>query len=156
MAKRGKPRRRIPLADRFWRKVDKTGDCWLWAGSTNIHGRGQVNIDKHMISAHRVAYELTYGPIPDGLWVLHHCDVPLCVRPDHLFLGTHHDNMRDMAIKQRSTHGSRSNFAKLDEATVIAIREMSSHVTPASIAGRFGVSASTVSRILAGVTWRYT
>ncbi len=97
--------RRVPLAERFWTKVDKTVGCWLWTaycddGGYGVVGRPGGQLDK----AHRVAWELTYGPIPLGLHVLHNCpggDNPACVCPEHLWLGTHSDNMRDAVAKGR-------------------------------------------------------
>src|SRR5262245_56294238 len=85
---------------RFWSKVQKTETCWLWTGA-KTRGYGAINIDHHAVLAHRVSYELHIGPIPDGLYVLHRCDVHACVRPDHLFLGTHLDNIQDMVLKKR-------------------------------------------------------
>ena len=89
----------------FWSGVDRSGGqgaCWPWIGSTNFSGGyGQSHFHGKRIGAHRAAYILTHGPIPDGMWVLHHCDNPPCVNPAHLFLGSTTDNMRDAARKGR-------------------------------------------------------
>ena len=91
-----------PLADRFWAKVDKTDTCWVWVGATfRESGYGQIAVGPKKRRANRVAWELTYGEIPKGMLVCHKCDNPSCVRPDHLFLGTHRDNCNDMMSKQR-------------------------------------------------------
>jgi hypothetical protein len=95
----------VPIQDRFWSKVKiSTADaCWLWQAAT-IRGYGQIGSGGHPkrpLYAHRVAWELTHGAIPDDLNVLHRCDVPLCVNPAHLFLGTQHDNLADMVAKGR-------------------------------------------------------
>jgi len=94
-----------PLEERFWEKVDVRGpdECWPWTRKHNPKGYGQFRKDK-MVQAHRMAWELTNGPIPDGLDVLHTCDNPPCCNPHHLFLGTNDDNMRDMNSKGR--HGN--------------------------------------------------
>lgn len=88
---------------RFWRKVDKSGECWIWTGARAPPpwDYGKFRLDGRAVDAHRVSWEFSYGPIPDGLWVLHRCDVPGCVRPEHLFLGTAQDNSRDMMRKGR-------------------------------------------------------
>ena len=84
----------------FWAKVRKTIGCWEWCGSRK--GRyGNLTVKRKNVLAHRFAWEITFGPIPRGLFVCHHCDNKKCVRPDHLFLGTHNDNMHDMVIKGR-------------------------------------------------------
>jgi hypothetical protein len=88
-------------ADRFWARVEVTDTCWYWTGHTNWGGYGEVQIKGQRYKVHRLAYELTYGPIPDGLFVCHACDTPPCVRPDHLFLGTRDDNAADRVAKHR-------------------------------------------------------
>lgn len=96
---------RKALAERFWAKVIKTDGCWLWQGAVFKNtGYGQVQIGKTPHLTHRVAYELTYGKIPDGKFVLHKppCNNRRCVRTDHLYIGTHQDNMDDMV--RRITH----------------------------------------------------
>lgn len=95
----------MPIDARFWSKVDKTGDCWVWTAGTRgrgSHRYGAIRINGKNRSAHRVSWELTNGPIPGGLVVCHHCDNPPCVRPDHLFLGTVQDNALDRDRKGRS------------------------------------------------------
>jgi len=87
------------LAERLWSKVTKTETCWTWTGARNRKGYGEIGAKGRVQKAHRIAWELTYGPIPEGLDVLHHCDNPPCCRPDHLFLGTDADNMADMMAK---------------------------------------------------------
>jgi hypothetical protein len=102
--RRGRSR---PALERFWEKVDKTpgygpwGDCWEWTASCRpIYG--VFHYEGSDQSAHRVSWQLAYGVIPDNLWVLHRCDNPLCIRPNHLFLGTHADNMQDRQNKGRT------------------------------------------------------
>lgn len=92
------------LEIRFWRKVTKTSGCWEWSASRNAHGYGQIAAPrplKRPLLAHRVSWEIHNGPIPIGLLVLHRCDNPHCVRPDHLFVGDQKLNMQDMVSKKR-------------------------------------------------------
>lgn len=85
------------LEEKFWNQVDKTGDCWIWTGRTE---RGYGRVGRRGL-AHRVAYEFSKGPIPEGLEIRHTCDTPPCVKPDHLVAGTHAENMRDMVERER-------------------------------------------------------
>lgn len=88
---------------RFWRHVDKSGDCWVWTArrAKGSKGYGLTTIGRVTVKAHRLSWQLANGPIPSGLHVCHRCDNPPCVRPDHLFLGTHQDNMADKVRKGR-------------------------------------------------------
>lgn len=109
----GSGRRRIPPSERFWPKVNKAGPapehrpelgpCWEWTAGQAPHGYGAFAIGgrEGAVGAHRFAYELLVGPIPDGLSVLHHCDNPPCCNPAHLFLGTRAENMYDAIAKDR-------------------------------------------------------
>lgn len=97
--------KRGTLEERFWTKVQQTEGCWLWTASKNNKGYGKLTLSSGQKKlAHRVSYEIAYGKISDSICVLHKCDTPLCVRPDHLFLGTKADNNADMKVKGR-THG---------------------------------------------------
>lgn len=98
---------------RFWKRVSKPDNgCWEWTAGRYPHGYGRLTWNATSSYAHRVAWELTYGPIPKGMCVCHHCDNPPCVRLDHLFLGTMADNMRDRDIKGRDRHRTPEARAK--------------------------------------------
>jgi hypothetical protein len=100
LGRRARPR--VPVMDRFWAFVAQGDGCWEWTGYIRPDGYGQFGVDRSIHErAHRMAYQLTAGPIPKGIDVCHRCDNPACVRPDHLFLGTRSDNMRDMVAKGR-------------------------------------------------------
>lgn len=151
---------KLDFATRFWAKVRKTADCWLWTGHRDRHGYGRVWLDTRRIQfAHRIAWELTNGSIADGLCCLHRCDEPACCRIDHLFLGTRVDNMHDMWAKGRGRklsggQGKANPRAKLSEADVREIRAMAvTGVSGLDIANRFGVTASAVSLIVRGKNW---
>lgn len=94
---------KVSDAERFWPSVQKRSEgCWLWTAGRIGNGYG---IFRRKL-VHRVSWTLTNGPIPEGMFVCHHCDTPLCVNPAHLFLGTHQDNMRDMRQKGRAQHAN--------------------------------------------------
>ena len=90
---------------RLTERTDRSGDCWLWTAGTGSTGYGKLGYRSKIIDAHRVAWMLHNGPIPDGMVIAHHCDVRRCVRPDHLFLATHAENLADMRSKRRHSSG---------------------------------------------------
>jgi hypothetical protein len=89
--------------ERFFKKVNKTDSCWLWTGALSSRGYGSFRVDGKTISTHRLSYSWFKGEVPEGIFVCHTCDIPACVNPDHLWLGTNSDNMQDMIAKDR--HG---------------------------------------------------
>jgi len=156
MAKHGpKPR---PLADKFWEKVDIRGpnECWPWTAYTNDMGYGMIKHKGRALRAHRVAWELTYGPIPEGMFVCHHCDNPLCCNPAHLFIGTQADNLTDMAQKGRSTLGERDGMSKLTAKQVREIRRCYAEgMLQIRLATEYGVSQNHISNIVNHRRWRH-
>lgn len=151
-------RNRERIERRFWAKVkiDPNG-CWLWQGSTKGDGNnyGQFGFCGKVSAAHRVSYELHYGPFDKALHVLHRCDCPPCVRPDHLFLGTHLDNMLDKLNKDRVPHGENAGRAKLTAVQVHEVLEdYASGLNIREVAEKFGVSKCAIGAILRGVSWR--
>jgi hypothetical protein len=140
----------------FWSKVNKTDTCWLWTGKPNATGYGQFNAGDKMWLAHRYSYNLNVGPIMNGLHVLHKCDVPLCVNPEHLFLGTQAENVQDMLNKGREAKGSKRGNAKLKEADIYQIRNLRLEgLTHRQIASRLNVSHTTIIRILLHNSWKH-
>ena len=128
--------------------------CWLWQGAVFLDGYGVFSAAGRLVRAHRMSWLLTNGVIPEGQHVLHYCDTPLCVRPDHLFLGTPRDNIDDMLAKERSLRGVRNPKARLSEDDVREIRRRrSSGETLVSIALDFGITHAMVSQIARRVAW---
>jgi hypothetical protein len=136
--------------------VEPNSYCWLWLSTIHDSGYGLLWRNGKHVRAHRVSYEHFVGPIPEGLHVCHRCDVPCCVNPDHLFLGTHCDNMRDMASKARASHGERRPGARLTADDVLNIRRSAAAgVSQASLARKYCVSEVSVSRIVRRKAWRH-
>lgn len=150
-------RQKKTIAERFWKKVDKSGGCWLWTASTNKKGYGQFGREKGGSSlAHRVAYQLLNGPIPKGLYVCHRCDNPPCVRPSHLFLGTQAENDKDKINKGRQGKGTRFSNAKMTEegiGDILCLRQQG--WTFDALARRFSISPRLVSGIVKGKKWKH-
>lgn len=155
------PARRVPLFERFWSKVNKKGpdECWLWTGSAQ-RGYGQISDDypsRKMFRAHRLAYKLYHGELPESQKVLHTCDNPPCVNPAHLFLGTAVDNVRDMVKKGRQAKHEQNGGAKLTEEQVAKIR--CDYIPRHPVYGqraqgrRYGVSHSMIGYIVRGENW---
>lgn len=144
------------VAERFWSKVGETSDtdCQPWLSATNAKGYGLVHYKRRSTLAHRVAWELTQGPIPTGLCVLHRCDNPACCNPTHLFLGTNRDNVADRHAKGRNGHlpGEHHGRAKLTNAQAHEIRERyaAGGVSLRSLAADYGVHNSRIGRIVKG------
>jgi hypothetical protein len=154
-------RRAASLDDRFWSHVRRSNpnECWPWMASRSYFGYGRVNVGGEMVAAHRVAWELTNGPIPPGLCVCHKCDNPPCCNPAHLFPGSKADNTHDMMKKGRRPHiaiyGESHVNAKLTWAIIPDIRaRRASGEHVADIAARYGVNPTAISHVLSGRTWR--
>lgn len=146
-------------AERFWAHVEKTDTCWVWAGF-KLKGYGRLSFLGQHVYAHRLAWELTNGPIPEGLCVLHQCDNPPCVRPDHLFLGTNAENMADRNAKGRhlscGVRGENVVTHKLTEADVRTMRSLhTAGVKIPSLARRFNVHYNTAYYVVRNRTWRH-
>lgn len=142
--------------ERFWSLVDQRGSCWLWTGAMNAKGYGvfdaRLNGQKFW-RAHRYAWALENGKIPDDMFVCHECDNRWCVNPAHLFLGTVQDNHRDAMSKGRHTHGEMTGSSKLTEDQVREIR--SAHGTDAELAELYGVHPTQILGIRNGSKWRH-
>lgn len=135
-------------------KVDPITGCWEWTASKTSSGYGKIFVVGKLRAAHRVSYEMRHGAIPNGMRVLHRCDNPACINPDHLFLGSDADNVADMISKGRQQKGSRHYKAKLSENDVRAIRSAKNE-TPNNLAKQFGVTAATISFIRSGKIWKH-
>lgn len=147
----------MTMEDRFWAKVDQSGDCWIWTAAKLGNGYGQFKARSyHVVTTHRLSYEMAKGPIPDGMFVCHTCDNPSCVNPEHLFVGTPKDNVQDMVSKGRAKpgpplRGGANGNATLSEETVRQIRALP--LSYRALSARFGVSKSQIARIKTGVAW---
>lgn len=149
-----------PLSARVWSKVRRTATCWLWTGATNRSGYGWVNRGARgaqPMLAHRFTFEETYGPIPEGLGVLHRCDRPACVRPEHLFLGTQADNSADMVAKGRQRRGERRPGAVLTDAIVreARVRHAAGGISILALARQYGVNGTVMWDVLNGTRWKH-
>lgn len=156
MARTGRPE--TPIRYRLLAKIDfdATLGCWEWSGAKVPQGYGLIKRkDGAQLRAHRVAYELAYGEIPAGMFVCHRCDNPRYIRPSHLFLGSHAENMADMVIKGRAARmvGDRNGSAKLETEAVVSIR--SSIGSYSRIARQYGVSPSAVGLIKRRERWAH-
>lgn len=148
----------MTLLARFEAKYlpEPNSGCWLWTGSITRHGYGNFNYPDGTL-AHRAAFSLLRGPIPPGMAVCHRCDMPACVNPEHLFIGTHAENMQDMFRKGRRVGkvgmpGARHWNAKLSAEDVAAIR--ASRAPQLETAARYGISRNYVSRLCQGDRWK--
>lgn len=150
--------------ERFWRGVQKTRGCWNFRPNRE-HGYRQMLVKGRAVIAHRFSWELHFGPIPDGLIVCHHCDNRACVRPDHLFLGTHATNATDKIRKGRAgwpaphnpSRGEDRYNARLTEKDVKKIRRHYENGTAsqADMARKYGLSRETIGKIVHRKKWSH-
>jgi hypothetical protein len=150
---------------RFWSKVNKntTTGCWEWSGANNGRGYGKFHIGGEgnpQRYAHRISWIIANGDIPKGLWILHKCDNPKCVNPNHMFLGTQTDNMQDAASKGRIKGGARGEAAgkgKLKEVDVLNIKQLLSqgNVQQVEIARMYNVTPTAILLIKKGKNWSW-
>ena len=150
----------------FWARVDRWSpyeydfrdDCWLWTGQLRKNPKkryGRFRVGNKTVHAHRLAYELLIGPIPEGELVCHHCDNPSCVNPAHLYAGTHQDNMNDMVARRRSCCDA--GHSKLTEKQVLKIREKYIPYVYGTrrLAKEFGAAQTTIMEIVKRQTWKH-
>lgn len=143
--------------DRFNEKhipVTESG-CWIWTAGLSPDGYGKFKMNKKTVRAHRASWEFNCGKIPEGQQVLHKCDTPTCVNPDHLFLGSHKENMVDRSDKNRQCYGEKNGEAKLTEGEVIEIRALKGKLFQREIAAIYNVSRGHISTILSGDCWKH-
>ena len=150
-----------PIDERFFKHVKKTRTCWLWMGFSDTrggYGRTTVVTDgkRRLVPAHRASWEIHFGPIPYGMMVCHICDVPRCVNPKHLFLGTNEDNTADRVVKGRSARGEHSGVAVLTPNKVRAIRAaVRAGRSMYSLAHEFDCGETTIRHVMQGRTWAH-
>ena len=141
----------------FWDRVDIRGkdECWEWRGGRQAFGHGRLRVCGRRWLAHRFSYTISFGPIPHGLFVLHKCDNPPCVNPNHLYVGTQNDNVQDRVDRDRSAFGEDSGKTCLTNEQVFDIQRLynTGNYTQRDLAARYGVSISCVGNIIDGKRW---
>lgn len=158
--KHGDPNYERPSPEsRFWSNVQRGDGCWIWSGHIDALGYGRFRIAGVTDRAHRAAWFFSNGRIPTGMEICHRCDNPSCVRPQHLFLGTHQENMDDMRLKGRSApqvndyRGTRNPRARLTEQQARHVKYSNDRVC--DLAAQFGVPRETLYSIRNGKNWRH-
>lgn len=144
----------------FWANVKiKESGCWDWTAAKRDGRYGTFMLDGKNERTHRASWILTFGKIPQGKWILHKCDRPICVNPGHLFVGTHKDNVDDMVHKGRSARGERAARTKLNGKIVDFIRRkyerFSRTFGTVALGRKFGVSSQSISAVVTKVNWKY-
>lgn len=149
-------RPRIPLFEKIEAssvKIPESG-CWIWMKSLNHQGYGKTCLGKGTnLSAHRASYEEKYGKIPNGMMALHTCDVPSCVNPDHIFLGTQQDNMTDKVNKRRQANGENHGMSKLTKEQAFEAKYGTEDAS--SLSKRFNCSSTIIRQIRSGIYWKH-
>jgi len=152
------------IVQRFFEKIGYgMSDCWFWFGGRDQTGYGRMRIKNYTNEnfAHRISWELHNGKIPNGMKVLHKCDVPNCVNPDHLFLGTQQDNMKDMVEKghtiRKAQKGVKNGCAKLNDEKILEIRKLykTGDWFQHELAKKFGVAQMTICRVVNQKLWSH-
>lgn len=143
----------MTVATRFSAKYipEPNSGCWLWYGAVSGSGYGNFRLNGGTAKAHRVSWELHKGSLPAGLHVLHRCDTPTCVNPDHLFLGNHSTNMRDRACKKRNP----TQRLTTSDAQAIRAKYQSRSISQKMLAESYGVSQQLVSKIVNNQVWSH-
>ena len=137
--------------------IDDETQCWNWKNSLTPAGYGRIKINGKTYGAHRYSYILSHGEIPKGMLVCHKCDNPACVNPDHLFIGTPKDNIRDCVSKGRFPIGEKKSWAILTENDVLEIRKkyVPFYRTQKMFAEKYGVSDKTISAVITRKIWKH-
>lgn len=143
---------------RFLANVDRNGECWLWRGAISAQRYGLFPINLVPVLAHRIAWVLEHGEIPDATCVCHRCDTPLCVRPAHLFIGTQTDNTADRHAKGRTARvrGERHSQAVLSDESVRSIRaRYAAGESQRALGIEFGLTRSAIGCVVRRQTWSH-
>ena len=142
--------------------INPDTNCWNWQGTVNLQGYATMGINRKTRLVHRVLYQLLGNTIPSKMLLCHHCDNPKCVNPNHLFVGTQSDNMKDSFNKGRikppiiSLYGEKNGMCKLTQDQVLEIRSLSSRgLSYSVIASKFHISPSHAGHIITGSRWQY-
>lgn len=144
---------------RFYKKfnINKKNGCWIWNASSNSAGYGLMRINYEYILAHRLSWMIYKGEIPAGLCVLHNCDIPACVNPDHLFIGSQKENIKDMISKNRNSCGigEKNGHSILSEKIVLEIRNkyIPKKYSMRMLAKEYGVTPQNIFSIVKNKTW---
>lgn len=152
---------KVKLSDsdskRLWENVRKMDSCWVWTGARTKDGYGKMKAIDKVYSVHRLSWMIHKGKIPAGMNVLHRCDNPPCINPDHLWIGTTKDNVADKVAKKRHGFGMGNPPAKLNDSQVLEIREVysKSHPSISSTARKYKISRCVIYGIINGKLWRH-
>lgn len=140
--------------ERFWSRVNKNGTCWLWQGKPSTSGYGTVSYQGKYIGAHRIAWFLVFGKMPN-LNILHSCDNPICVNPTHLRNGTNVENIADKVLRNRQAKGEKITISKLKDNEVREIRKNSQNLSRNDLAKIYNVTYCTIANIIKGISWKH-
>jgi hypothetical protein len=139
----------------FWNKVNKTDSCWLWTANTCRDGYGNITANKIQYKAHRYSLLIHGVAVPKGAIVIHSCDNPSCVRPDHLTVATQQDNMKDKVNKNRQAKGETIGLSKLTESTVLEIRSLYPSLSIRKLSRKYNTCENNVRAIVKRETWKH-